>query len=78
MGRLKSPVGLSKVIEMSKRLRGVTGVALVKVDGVLKLIPMIDVERMRLAGRSFELIASAETARELYPYVRLLSSLAKT
>jgi hypothetical protein len=71
--KVKSQVGFRKILEMSRLVRGVTGVALVKVDGALRLMPLVDVERMRLAGRRFELIATAETAEQLYPYIRTLS-----
>jgi hypothetical protein len=57
---VKSPKGLLKIVEMSKRLTGVRGVALVLVDGKLKLMPMIDVKRMELAGRKFKLICVYE------------------
>jgi hypothetical protein len=75
--KVKSQVGFRKILEMSRLVRGVTGVALVKVDGALRLMPLVDVERMRLAGKKFELIATAETAEQLRPYVKLLSSQAK-
>jgi hypothetical protein len=57
---VKSPKGLLKIVEMSKRLTGVRGVALVLVDGRFKYLPMIDVKRMELAGRKFKLICIYE------------------
>ena len=65
-GKVKNPKGLEKIVQLSKRLKGVKGVALVLIDGRLKLMPRISAERMRLTGKNVKIIAVANHAYEFF------------